>query len=411
MVSDSSFLAHVSGFDRLSAFQQEIFVRSVLVFFCAGLWFGSLYWVLIVLLLLVWLLDGTAQPLRTLIREPLVQAILLLCLGLLVGFAWSDATLSGRHKWAKYLLLLTYIPFLGLLNKQRLPWVAGAVIAGYCLVLSAGSHAWFVEQELGVPVFDMTYLTFSAMLGVGSVVFACGACMSRHGLMRMVLVAFAVLLLYFQFHQGARGFLLATLLTLLVILVNYFHVTLRTVSMTALVLTLVAAVFSFASPTIQDRWTQARLDIEQMQQGNYSSSVGYRIALWDVGFHGIAEKPLVGHGTGMPERYFEEKAVYYKNGVYADLPAFQETSHYHNDWIELGMQLGVLGMAALLYLLWAWYRVFKQNELFLPGIALITFVLLSGVTETFMIFARIPVLLLVITAIAVSWQKTRRDPA
>lgn len=410
MVSDFSFLAHVSGFERLSAFQREFFVRSVLVLFCAGLWFGSLYWVLIVLLLLAWLLDSTAQSLRTLIREPLVQAILLLCLGLLAGLAWSDTTLSGRHKWAKYLLLLTYIPFLGLLNKQRLPWVVGAVTAGYCLVLSAGLHAWFVDQELGVPVFDMTYLTFSAMLGVGSIVFACGACMSRHGLMRMVLVAFAVLLLYFQFHQGARGFLLATLLTLLVMLVNYFHVTLRTVSMITLVLTLVAAVFSFASPTIQDRWTQVRLDIEHMQQGNYSSSVGYRIALWDVGFHGIAEKPLLGHGTGMPERYFEERAVNYKNGIYAGLPAFQETSHYHNDWIELGMQLGALGMAALLYLLWAWYRLFKQSGLFLPGIALITFVLLSGVTETFMIFARMPVLLLVITAIAVNWQKTRCDP-
>ncbi|MCB1936266.1 MAG: O-antigen ligase family protein [Nitrosomonas sp.] len=398
-------MANLLGFDRLTAFQRELFIRSVLIFFCVGLWFGSLYTVLIILLLIAWQLDGDAQTFKELLKEPFVQAIIILCSGLLLGLIWSETSLTGRHKWAKYLLLLTYIPFMALLNKQRLPWVIGAVIAGYCLILFVGLYAWYAEQEQGVPAFDMTYLTFSAMLGIGSIVFICSACMCRHKMVQAVYSVAALLLLYLQFHQGARGFLLATLLTLVFVLINHFRLTLRTVSIIAVALALIAAIFSYASPTIQNRWVQARLDLEHMQQGNYNNSIGYRIALWDVGIYGIAEKPILGHGTGMPERYFDQTVVHYKNGIYADLPAFQTTSHYHNDWIEMGMQLGALGIVSLLYLLWAWYRTFARNQLILPGIALVIFVVLSGMTETFLIFARMPVLLLVITAIVVSWQK------
>jgi len=359
---------------------------------------------MIILLVLAWMLDDEAQQFRELLKEPLVQAICILCLSLLLGLVWSETSLTGRHKWTKYLLLLTYIPFLALLNKQRLPWVIGAIFIGYCLVLSVGLHAWSAEREHGVPVFDMTYLTFSAMLGAGCIFLFCSACMNRHKMIRGILVLCALLLLYLQFQQGARGFLLATLLTLVVVFIYYFRVTLRAIMGTAAVLTVIDGIFLVSSPVIQDRWTQAKLDLELMQQGHYSSSIGYRIALWDVGLHGIAEKPLLGHGTGAPEQYFDQTIVHYKDGIYADLPEFQKTSHYHNDWIEIGMHLGMLGFLSLLYLFWAWYRAFEQSQLILPGIALITFVVLSGVTETFMIFARMPVLLLVITEIAVSWQ-------
>jgi len=69
------------------------------------------------------------------------------------------------------------------------------------------------------------------------------------------------------------------------------------------------------------------------------------------------------------------------------------------------MQLGALGILSLMYLLWAWFWTFKKNCMVLPGIAMVSFIVLSGMTETFLIFARMPVFLLVMTAIAVCWQK------
>ncbi|MBX3639577.1 MAG: O-antigen ligase family protein [Nitrosomonas sp.] len=382
-------------------------IRSVLVAFCIGLWFSILYTLLVVLLVLAWLLDDGHRRLWSLLKEPLVQAIGIFCFFLLLGLFWAETFAEGRHKWTKYLLLLTYIPFLGLLNRQRLPWAMGAAGMGFCLVLFAGLHAWLVEQQQGIPLFNMTYLTFSALLGIGSVFLCCCACMSRNRIIQILFFSLALVLLFLQFQQSARSFLLATLVTQMTVLVIYFRVSLRAVAQIAGLLVLVAIVFAYTSPVISERWAQARLDFENIRQDYYDNSIGYRLALWDVGLQGIAEKPFFGHGTGAPEQYFDQTVVYYKNGIYANLPIFQQTSHYHNDWIEIGMHLGMMGIASFMYLLWAWYRTLEQNRMSLPAIAMVSFVFFSGLTETFLIFARMPVLLLVITAIAVSWQKSR----
>lgn len=168
---------------------------------------------------------------------------------------------------------------------------------------------------------------------------------------------------------------------------------------------IIVAIFAYSSPVFQDRWSQVKSDIELLQQGNYSSSLGYRLAIWDIGLHGIAERPLSGQGTGKPESYFEDTIPNYKNGIYKNLPEFQKTSHFHNDWIEIGMHIGIPGMLALLFLFWCWYHTFKKNQLGILGAGLVSYIFLAGLTETFMIFSRTSVLLLMITAIAISWQR------
>lgn len=400
----------LSGFIRSSASHREILIRVVLIAFCLGLWFGILYAFLVVLLVLAWLLDGGHKKLWLLLKEPLVQAIGIFCCLLLLGLFWAETFLEGRHKWTKYLLLLIYIPFLSLLNQQRLPWVMGATGAGFGLVLLGGLYAWLVEQQQGIPLFNMTYLTFSALLGTASVFLCCCACMSRNRMLQILFFSLALVFLYLQFQQSARSFLLATLATQVIVLMIYFRVSLRTLAQITGSVLLVVIAFAYTSPVISERWLQARLDFENIRLGQYNNSIGYRLALWDVGLQGIAEKPFLGHGTGMPEWYFDQAVVHYKNGIYANLPMFQQTSHYHNDWIEIGMHLGALGITSFMYLLWAWYRVLAQNRLDLPAVAMVSFVFFSGLTETFLVFARMPVFLLVITAIAVSWQRLRLNP-
>ena len=169
----------------------------------------------------------------------------------------------------------------------------------------------------------------------------------------------------------------------------------------------IAVVFAYNSPVFQDRWAQAKNDIELLQQGNYSSSLGYRLAMWDVGLHGIAERPLLGYGTGMPESYFENTILTYKNGIYKNLPEFEETAHYHNDWIEIAMHIGIPGILALLFLLWSWYQIFSKNQLGILGVGLVSYIFLAGLTDTFIIFSRTQILLLMITAIAMNWQSGR----
>lgn len=384
---------------------QELLIRFALFFICLGFWRSGLNFVSFPLIGIAWLLDGGLYRFRQTIKEPLVQAILLLCTLLLIGLLWSELPEGGRMKWLKYFILLIFIPCYSLLNQERLPWALGGLMAGYCTVLTLGIYQWFVMDVQGIPLLGMSYLSFSAMLGVGAIVAVSFACMSQSSKLGILLWTVALALVYIQFYQNGRMLLLATLITLLLLAFLRYKIEIRKFVGILISVVLASVIFASSSPVFQGRLMQVKSDIELLQQGNYSSSLGYRLAMWDVGLHGIAERPLLGYGTGMSESYFDSAIQTYKNGIYKDLPKFQETSHYHNDWIEIAMHIGVLGILALMFLLWSWYQAFKRKQLELLGAGLVSYIFLAGLTDAFIIFSRTPVLLLLITAIAMSWQK------
>lgn len=385
--------------------RQELLIRFALVLVCLGFWRGELHFVSLPLLGITWLLDGGLFRLNQAIKEPLVQAILLLCTLLLLGLLWSELPTNGRMKWLKYFILLIFIPFFSLLNRQRLPWAIGGLVTGYLSVLAVGIYQWNTLGVQGIPLMGMSYLSFSAMLGVGAIMAIGFADMSRSKKLGILLWIAALALIFIQFHQNGRILLLATLIAVLIMAFLRYKIEIRKFIGTLISVLIVAAIFAYSSPVFQDRLIQVKSDIELLQQGNYSSSLGYRLAMWDVGLHAIAERPLSGYGTGMPERYFDNTILTYKNGIYKDLPEFQKTSHYHNDWIEIGMHVGIPGMMALLFLYWSWYQAFKRSRLEILGAGLVSYIILAGFTDAFIIFSRTPVLLLLITATIMVWHR------
>ncbi|WP_295626249.1 O-antigen ligase [uncultured Nitrosomonas sp.] len=357
------------------------------------------------LLIAAWLMDGGACRLSQTFKVPLVQALLLLCALLLLGLLWSEWPQNGRMKWLKYFALLIFIPFYSLINKERLPWALGSLIASYLCVLAVGVYQWLDIDAQGIPLLGMSYLSFSAMLGIGAIVTSGIACMNSSIKLQILFVMGVLTLLFIQFHQNGRMFLLVTLISILLIIFLRYKIEMRKFFSILLLMLIVGVAFAYSSPAFQVRLMQIKSDIELLQQGNHSSSLGYRLAMWDVGLHGVAERPLSGFGTGAPEKYFEKTIVTYRNGLYKDLPEFQETVHYHNDWIEIGMHVGILGMLTLGFLLWSWYQAFHRSNLNLLGAGLVSFIFLAGFTETFIIFSRTPILLLIITAIAMNWNE------
>ncbi|PSJ17074.1 O-antigen ligase family protein [Nitrosomonas supralitoralis] len=394
---------------QTSITRQEWFIRFALIFFGAGFWRGELMFVSFPLLIVAWFMDGGVYRLNQEIKVPLTQAILLLCTLLLLGLLWSESPQDGRMKWLKYFTLLIFIPFYSLMNKERLPWALYGLIASYLCVLAVGVYQWLAIDVQGVPLLGMSYLSFSAMLGVGAIITSGIACMSPSTKVQIFFVLATLTLLFIQFHQNGRTFLLATLISILLTAFLRFKIEMKKFFSILACVLIVSVAFAYNSPAFQARLNQIKIDIELMQQGNYSSSLGYRLAMWDVGLHGIAARPLLGFGTGMPEKYFDKTISTYKNGLYKDLPKFQETVHYHNDWIEIGMHIGISGVLALGFLLWSWYQAFNKSHLNLLGSGLISFIILAGLADTFVIFSRTPILLLIITTIAIGWRKREQE--
>ena len=389
--------------------KQELFIRFAVFCFCIVFWRSDLNVFSFALLIMAWIIDGGLRKLNEVLQTPLAQALLGLCALLLLGLLWSDALSEGHLKWCRYFALLIFIPFFSVLRKDRLPWALGGLILSYAAILIVGVYESFWLGEQGISIVQMSYLGFSAMLGIGVVVMAGLACTNRAVIWQWLLWVTALLLLYVQFHQGGRVLLLATLFALLLMIYQRYRSTFFKRVGIPLMMLGVTALFAYGNPVFEQRWAHIVKDIEQLQQGDYSSSMGYRLAMWDVGLHGILEHPLTGHGTGMAAQYFDDTIATYKNGRYRHLPEFQKTEHFHNDWIEIGMHIGIPGMLSLLFIYWGWFQMFERNRLVILGSGLIGFVVLAGLTDTVLILKKIPILLLIVTAIVVRWQAEKLD--
>lgn len=362
------------------------------------------------ILCFAWLLDGGPTKFHQILKEPLAVGILVFCSAWLIGLLWSDLSIALQGKWKKYFILLIFIPFYSLLNKERLPWTIGGLLIGYVAMVGLGCYQWLIEgkQGDGIPLLHMNYLSFSSALGIGSicaVFIATLPALKNEKSLRIMLWTAACLLLFIQFNQSARGLLISTITTLLIIIALRYREQWKILVSGLLSFSVIAILFAANSTVFQERLQQTITDLQAFQQGNYMTSPGYRLAMWDVGLHGIIEHPLLGQGTGMAGQYFEKEITTYKHGVYQDLPAFQETKHFHNELIDIGMNLGLLGISAFLFLLGCWLRTFKQHHLLLAGCTTSYFIVMSGMTDTFLLYSRIPLFLLIITAIGISWQQ------
>lgn len=377
--------------------------KLALAFFGIALWAQGLSLSAGVLLTVVWVFDHGPRRLGQDIKEPLALAILILCALLLLGLLWGDYPESGRLKWKRYFALLVFIPFLSLLNKNRLPWAVAGLVAGYAFVLLLGIYHYLMGEQ-GIPLLGMSYLTFSSILGIGAIIsvhLASGPCAKG---VKTGFWLFALGLLYIQFNQYGRSGLLATLAGLALFVVARYKAEKKTLLAFIASLAAVVIVFGYGG-ILQSRFAQLESDIQLARQGKYDTSLGYRLAVWDVGLHGIAEKPIFGHGTGVPESYFEKTVKTYKNGVYKDLPEYTKTSHYHNDWIELGMHLGMLGILSFAFLLWSWFQTMKRIQLPVLGASLTCFIFISGLTDTFGLYTRVLTFLLAFTAVIITLQR------
>jgi O-antigen ligase len=356
------------------------------------------------LLILMWTLCGGLLHLKETIKEPLAMAILSFCGVLLLGILWSDYPNSGRFRWDKYFGLMIFIPYLSLLNKDRLAWAVGGLVIGYLGILLVGLYYQFFLGVPGIPPLKMAYLHYSLGIGVGVLLAIYWAGISENRKMVMLMSVVAFFLLLVQFNLNGRGPLLATCsTTILLLFLLHRHQPKKLLSNLAVV-TFMMVAFVYHSSAFHDRFSRIETELVQSEQGVNNTSTGERRAFYEIGLNAIAQRPWFGYGTGMAQKAYAENAEVYQEGRFKDVASFHNL-HYHNDLIEMGVYLGLLGISAYFFLLWGWFQSLRVRGLTVLGATLVCFIFMAGLTDVILIYGQIPSLLLAITAIAIIWQR------
>lgn len=112
----------------------------------------------------------------------------------------------------------------------------------------------------------------------------------------------------------------------------------RSVVITTLVLLVVTGV---STNTIMQRFQAVGSDLQEMEKGDYSSSLGMRVILWKAGKDLVVQQPLFGYGPGSVDDNIGKIVT----------PMGKEGSnftHFHNAALNELVRAGVIGLVALI---------------------------------------------------------------
>lgn len=122
----------------------------------------------------------------------------------------------------------------------------------------------------------------------------------------------------------------------------------------AIFIILSTAIFAGAYSTIdlfQKRINKAVTNIEQLKAGNYHTSWGSRVAFWIITYDIIREHPLAGAGIGGYESAVTEALHNNKHGFNDRLTEWCQRTHFHNQYLMILAQGGLIGFALMIWLL------------------------------------------------------------
>ena len=326
------------------------------------------------LLGLLWLLAGQFMTLPdTLKKNPVAAWSLLLFFCFIVGLCYGSATYSEAvsmlSKYRELIFIPVLAPFLASERHRCRVWKAFVIASVLILLISYLMNFGILDlNRQGDPAFK-SRITHSIFISFFAF-FCAHKAYDGKGYEKLYWILFLVSAynLFFVV-EGRTGQLIAVSL---VLLFGVQRFTKRVLVLTVLVTGLLFALFL----TFSDKATRFNEGVVNMQSDLKSgpeqteSSMGQRYMFWRYSLKLIAEKPVLGHGTGSFAKEYERIAR--GESLMAKNP--------HNEFLMIAVQLGLVGVFIYLGFLVSQYycaRKLPNKEKWLAQGILLTLVVTS----------------------------------
>ena len=309
-----------------------------------------------------WLVSGRyREKLARIQHNRIAQSALLLFIALGLGVLysptrWSEAMLH----FLKYRDLVLGVILLSLMTgsswRQRAinAFILGNIVL---LILSYLTYFGLWPYGNGTPdnaIVFKSHLVHSPFVALAAYIVASKSFYLKKTWVRVVYWIFVALSLYniLFMVKGRIGFVVAGLLIFLFFFNRY---KLRGVIYAGLIIVPLSLATFYFSGTLRDGLQRAQQDLTsyEISGGQEYSSLGYRLYMAELSARVMLENPFLGAGTGSFKK------------AYSHLTDLEWTKyHPHNEYLGIGMQIGIFGLGIFIYLLYSQWRA----SLRLPGI-------------------------------------------
>ena len=314
--------------------------------------------VLLVLVLTGWLAGGAYRDKFLAARHPVALAALALFVLLLIGTLYGDA--RAGVAWAqvgKYIDLMFVPIFLFLFRDsatRRHALYALAAALALVLILSCLIKAGIVPAnpltigDAASPFVFKKRLTHNILMAFAAFLFAWLALQTPAPRARFWWSALALLAVInvTMMVQGATGYLV---LAALMVRFGYGCVGWRGIGIAVAGTAVVASTLMIAPNPFHERIDAITGEIGAWRADQPAqTSSGFRLEFYRNSLQIARAHPLFGAGTGGIEKAYADQVA----GT-----AMTPTANPHSEYLNITLQLGVIGLAALLYLFYCEWRV------------------------------------------------------
>ena len=176
---------------------------------------------------------------------------------------------------------------------------------------------------------------------------------------------------------------------LIVMMILYFRFSIKAFILSFVTLSIIFVTAYNTSSIFKNRVHSALLDIQQMQQKNFNTSWGIRVAFYVTTLNILKEHPLVGVGVG---DFMQATKNELTKNKYASLNLSNSTKHFmsgmhpHSQYLLILLQVGTIGLSLFVaYLFYFTQLSIKSREIKETSLLFITVFIVGFIPEPLLV--------------------------
>ncbi len=358
-----------------------------------------------VLLFLLWIIEGNFKNKFIILKtNRVIFMFFLFVIYNYISLFWTNEIELSINYVGAYFYYFPFVIMLTSLKKEYLPklinvfllamFLSEIVNYGIYLDFWTTAHNELQEKLFGneLPRAFMGHSAYSLFLAFASLLLLNKFIYESSLKYKYLYLSFFVITFISLMVSGGRTGLLPFIITLFIyILFNIKRIKIKNI---IIFLTLIISLLAISFSTIKvtnERFSQAKMDIQNIFEGEFNSSFGLRIALVELGIEVVKENPIF--GVGIKENLVAalelSKTPEYKKYDY--FSTWSKKDNYHNQYIEIATQLGLVGLTIFLLFLYYIAKIKISNSEYFNIKLIFVSMLIFGITTTGMFHHRFPI--------------------
>ena len=338
------------------------------------------------LILLLWIIEGNFKSKFNIIwSNNFLKMLVIFFIYMFLSLLWTTDLVFGLDYIRGYWILFTIFAISTSLKQEFiLPSIYAFILGlGISVFISYGAFfELFIYKTTNPadPCPFMTHMDYSVLLAFGSIVMFIIA-FTKQKINWLLITLFLATLIMLFIVQGRTG-QLAFFITIPILFLYKYKVNILTVVGISLITILLFISIYSNSDNFKYRVDQAYNNVKLVVENqNYSTSIGTRIAMWIVASDIVQENPIFGVGVGDHKDEMQKLGeTVYKQSM--PIITANKYAHFHNQFLQIIVQFGLIGMIIFLLMFYYLLTLKLDNKIFdLVKISIVFIYLISFMGE------------------------------